>query len=145
VADETGRRIPWELVYCSRSGPPSQPWLEPDVNDDLRALAKDSVPGVVVAPIGFVSDHMEVKFDLDTEAAQTAGEVRLPFARAATVGTDPEFVAQLVDLVRERAASESGETVERVALSPVGPWPDRCPAGCCANLRGYLPACCGAD
>ncbi|RZS82978.1 ferrochelatase [Motilibacter rhizosphaerae] len=145
VEDETGRRVPWELVYCSRSGPPSQPWLEPDVNDDLRELHAQGVPGVVVVPIGFVSDHMEVKFDLDTEAAETAQELGLPYARAATVGTDPEFVAGLVDLVRERAATEAGEDVERVALSAVGPWPDRCPVGCCANLRGYKPALCGQD
>ncbi|RKS77623.1 ferrochelatase [Motilibacter peucedani] len=141
-----GGATPWELVYCSRSGPPSQPWLEPDVNDDLRALREGGVPGVVVAPIGFVSDHMEVKFDLDTEAAETAAEIGLPYARAATVGTDPEFVAGLVDLVQERAAVESGGwTTHRPALTELGPWPDRCPVGCCANLRGPKPALCGSD
>ncbi|WP_331272272.1 ferrochelatase [Motilibacter aurantiacus] len=145
VQAQTGRRIAHELVYCSRSGPPTQPWLEPDVNDHLRALKEAGAPGVVVAPIGFVSDHMEVKFDLDTEAAETAEEIGLPFARAATVGTDPEFVSGLVDLIKERAATESGAAVDRVALSPVGPWPDVCPAGCCANLRAYKPTCCGED
>ena len=94
-----GHDLPWDLVYCSRSGPPTQPWLEPDVNDHLRALHADGVPGVVVAPIGFVSDHMEVKFDLDTEAAETAEEIGLPFSRAATVGAHAQFVAGLVDLV----------------------------------------------
>ena len=145
VDAQRGDTTPWELVYCSRSGPPTQPWLEPDVNDDLRALSAAGAPGVVVAPIGFVSDHMEVKFDLDTEALETAAELNLAYARAATVGTDPEFVAGLVDLVLERAAVESGQAPERPALTALGPWPDRCPVGCCANLRGPKPACCGSD
>ena len=147
VAAQTGTEVPWSLVYCSRSGPPTQPWLEPDVNDDLRALSAAGAPGVVVAPIGFVSDHMEVKFDLDTEAAETAQELGLPYARAATVGTDPQFVAGLVDLVVERAAVESGEAArtQRASLSSIGPWPDRCPVGCCANLRGPKPAVAGSD
>ncbi|MGL5829383.1 MAG: ferrochelatase, partial [Angustibacter sp.] len=86
VGAELGRAVPWTLVYCSRSGPPSQPWLEPDIGDHLRARAAGHSPGVAVCPIGFISDHMEVVFDLDTEAASIAAEVRLPFARAATVG-----------------------------------------------------------
>jgi protoporphyrin/coproporphyrin ferrochelatase len=93
----------WDLVYCSRSGPPNQPWTEPDVNDHLAALHAAGVPAVVCVPIGFVSDHMEVIYDLDTEAAQTAADLGLPFARAATAGVDPEFVSALVDLVVERA------------------------------------------
>ena len=100
VREETGHRYPSALVYCSRSGPPQVPWLEPDVNDHLRSLHEKGVPGVVVIPIGFVSDHMEVIYDLDTEAKATAEEIGLPFARAATAGVDPRFVAMVRDLLR---------------------------------------------
>ncbi len=145
AGDLVGRRLEWDLVYCSRSGPPSQPWLEPDVNDHLRDLHARGVPGVVVVPVGFVSDHMEVKFDLDTEARETAQELGLPFARAATVGTDPRFVAGLVDLVLERAAQLRGESPAQPASGALGPSHAVCPAGCCRNLRGDRPAACGAD
>jgi ferrochelatase len=140
-----GRPLQWDLVYCSRSGPPSQPWLEPDVNDHLRSLHAQGVPGVVVVPVGFVSDHMEVKFDLDTEARETAEELGLPFARAATVGTDPRFVAGLVDLVLERAAQLRGGSPAQPASGALGPSHAVCPASCCRNLRGDRPAACGAD
>lgn len=144
--DQTGLQPEWDLVYCSRSGSPAQPWLEPDINDHLKALAGTGVPGVVVVPIGFVSDHMEVVFDLDTEAAQTAAELGLFFVRVPTPGTDPRFVAGLVDLLLERAATERGESPRRPALGDHGPWPDVCPAGCCANLRAAgKPAACGVD
>jgi ferrochelatase len=135
-----------ELVYCSRSGPPQQPWLEPDVNDALRALAADGVRTVVVAPIGFVSDHMEVRYDLDTEAAQTAAEVGLEMVRVPTVGADPEFVSGLVDLLVERAAQARGP----VPADPPS-WPGHavspsvCRSGCCPNLRAAKPALCGTD
>ena len=146
VAERVGAEPDWELVYCSRSGPPSQPWLEPDVGDHLRALRDKGAPGVVVAPIGFVSDHMEVAFDLDTEAAEVAQEIGLPFARAATVGAGGEFVAGLVDLVEERAAAGRGEPVDRVSVGTWGPSHDVCPVGCCRNLRApERPAACGAD
>ena len=102
VAAEIGYQRPWHLAYSSRSGPPSQPWLEPDINDLLAQLAAAGSRAVVVVPIGFVSDHMEVKFDLDVEAAQTAGRLGLSFARAATPGTDPRFVSMITDLVCER-------------------------------------------
>jgi protoporphyrin/coproporphyrin ferrochelatase len=140
------RSLDHELVYCSRSGPPQQPWLEPDVNDALRALAADGVKTVVVAPIGFVSDHMEVRFDLDTEAAETAAEVGLQMVRVPTVGTDPEFVSGLVDLVIERAAQARGG-----ATGPSPSWPGDevspsvCRPGCCPNLRAAKPALCGTD
>jgi ferrochelatase len=140
------RGLDHELVYCSRSGPPTQPWLEPDVNDALRDLAAHGVRTVVVAPIGFVSDHMEVRFDLDTEAAETAAAVGLKMVRVPTVGTDPEFVSGLVDLVLERAAQARGTTS---VLSPS--WPDHeaspsvCRPGCCPNLRVAKPALCGSD
>ncbi len=149
VADEVARRrgtpTAWELVYCSRSGPPSQPWLEPDVNDRLAQVHADGAAGVVVVPIGFVSDHMEVVYDLDTEAAETAAGLGLPFVRAASVGTDPRFVTGLVDLLVERAAAERGERPQRPATGALGPSHDVCPVGCCRNLRGERPAACGED
>lgn len=120
-----GVELDGELVFCSRSGPPTQPWLEPDVNDRLRELAGEGVTHVVLHPIGFISDHMEVVHDLDTEALATAAEVGISAVRAATVGREPAFVRQLVDL----------------ALAPIRP----CPAGCCPNLRTYRPALCGED
>lgn len=138
--------VPWDLVYCSRSGPPSQPWLEPDIGPHLEKLAADGAPGVVVVPIGFVSDHMEVVFDLDTEAEQVARELGLPFARVATSGRSPAFAAALAALVVERAAAERGENPDRPALPGAGPWHDVCPVGCCANLRDpQRPAACGVD
>ncbi len=142
VAASTGRSPRWDLVYCSRSGPPSQPWLEPDVNDHLEALHAAGCPGVAVVPIGFVSDHLEVRYDLDTEASETAVRLQLPFVRVATVGVDPRFVAQLVDLVAERDAAEAGERVDRRALGDLGPSHDVCPAHCCPNPRGARPAAC---
>jgi protoporphyrin/coproporphyrin ferrochelatase len=145
IHQETGRRHHHDLVYCSRSGAPHIPWLEPDVNDHLRQLHADDVPGVVLVPIGFVSDHMEVVYDLDTEALATAAELGLPAMRAATAGIDPRFVAVVRDLLLERAAVERGEDVVRAA---VGRWPacwDRCPVGCCPNPRAERPALAGAD
>ena len=143
VREETGHRYASELVFCSRSGT-QVPWLGPDVNDHLRVLRQRGVPGVVVVPIGFVSDHMEVIYDLDTEAAATAEEVGLPFARAATAGIDPRFVAVVRDLLLERAAAERGESPERAAEGSDPLW-DVCPAGCCPNPRGPRPALCGQD
>jgi ferrochelatase len=144
VAQRTGVVREHELVYCSRSGAPHAPWLEPDVGDRLAELAKDHVPGVVLAPIGFVSDHMEVVFDLDTEAMATARDLGVPVARAATAGTHPAFVAAIRDLLTERAAIERGEAVQRASVLPpgstVGPSHDVCPPDCCRNLRGQRPA-----
>jgi protoporphyrin/coproporphyrin ferrochelatase len=128
VAAELGYRRPWRLAYSSRSGPPSQPWLEPDINDCLADLAATGSRAVVVSPIGFVSDHMEVRFDLDVEAAQTAAKLGLAFARAATPGTDPRFVSMISDLVHERL-----DGFAPAALGGLGPGPDSCPAGCCAQ------------
>ena len=144
VREETGHRYPSEVVFCSRSGRPQDPWLEPDVNDHLRSLRLRDVPGVVLVPIGFVSDHMEVAYDLDHEARATAEEIGLPFARAATAGVDPRFVAMVRDLLLERSAVERGEPVERAASGSDPVW-DVCPAGCCANPRGPKPALCGED
>lgn len=136
IADQLGDELPLstELVYCSRSGAPHIPWLEPDINDRLEELAADGVTGVIVVPIGFVSDHMEVKYDLDTEAAQTARRLGLAYVRAGTVGTNSRFVAGLVDLLEERAAQVRGENPERPAVTPEGP------LGMCAG--GAEATCC---
>jgi len=123
-----------DLVYCSRSGPPGQPWLEPDVNDHLRALSAAGARAVVLVPIGFVSDHMEVVYDLDVQARATASELGLPMARAATVGTDPRFVAVARDLLGERAAVESGCRPVRTVAGGGAPSHDVCPPGCCRNV-----------
>ena len=145
VAATTGIDHRLDLVYCSRSGPPSQPWLEPDVNDHLEAVVRDGAPAAVLVPIGFVSDHMEVRYDLDTEALATAERLGLPVTRAATVGTDPRFVTAIRELVLERAAVVRGEQPARPALGELGPSHDVCPAGCCPNLRDTgRPALCGA-
>jgi ferrochelatase len=141
VRRELGRELPPEVVYCSRSGPPSQPWLEPDVNDRLEELAAEGRRVVALAPVGFVSDHMEVVYDLDTEAVATAERLGLRLVRVPTVGVDEAFVGGLVDLLEERAAEARGEAV------PTGPGvrPSVCPAGCCPNLREARPALCGSD
>jgi ferrochelatase len=145
VAAATGTDHHLDLVYCSRSGPPEQPWLEPDVNDHLEALVAEGVPSAVLVPIGFVSDHMEVRYDLDTEARATAARLGLPVTRAATVGTDPRFVAAVRELVLERAAVVRGDQPVRRSLGELGPSHDVCPAGCCPNVRDpQRPALCGA-
>ena len=145
VREETGHRYPSALVYCSRSGPPTVPWLEPDVNDHLRTLRDREVPAVVLVPIGFVSDHMEVVYDLDTEAMATARDLGIAFERAATAGVDPRFVAMVRDLLLERAAFERGEDPPRASVGAIPPAWDVCAAGCCANPRGPRPALCGSD
>ena len=134
-----------ELVFCSRSGPPTQPWLEPDVNDRLEELATGGATTVVVAPIGFVSDHMEVIYDLDTEAAETAERLGLRMVRVPTVGTDGEFVSGLVDLLLERAGEARGEQPSRPAWPGTDARPSVCRPGCCPNLRVAKPALCGQD
>jgi ferrochelatase len=135
VSERRGVEYQHDLVYCSRSGPPSQPWLEPDVNDHLRQLKAEGVAAVVAIPIGFISDHMEVIYDLDTEAAETADELGLPFARAATAGVHPEFVSGLVDLMVERAQAARGAAVEAAVIpgGTVGRY--RCLPDCCVNAR----------
>lgn len=144
VRQETGRRHAHELVFCSRSGSPRTPWLEPDVNDHLEAIAERNATGVVVIPIGFVSDHMEVVYDLDTEAQATAGRLKLPFVRAATAGIDPRFVALVRDLVLERAAVERGEEVVRAVEGALPACWDRCQPNCCPNPQAEKPALGGA-
>lgn len=121
----------WDLCYQSRSGPPQVPWLEPDVNDHLEALAADGVTEVTLMPLGFVSDHMEVKFDLDHQAADTAARLGISLRRAPSVGTHPAFVAGLRELVEEKIA---GGEVKWVGEA--GPWPDPCPDGHCLPPPG---------
>ena len=134
--------IGWDLVYQSRSGPPSQPWLEPDINDRIEELAADGVTGLVIVPLGFISDHMEVKWDLDTEALETAQEQGMLAVRVPTPGVHAAFVSGLVDLVLERR--DGVPTADRPALTPLGPWFDVCRPGCCENIRlGFKPALAG--
>jgi protoporphyrin/coproporphyrin ferrochelatase len=122
----------FELAWQSRSGPPSVPWLEPDINDRLVTLAADGVAAVVVSPTGFVSDHVEVLWDLDVEAAQSAERLGLRFARAATAGTHPAFVAMIADLVLEQLEGAEPRSLGRLGLCGID-----CPAGCCpAPTRG---------
>ncbi len=135
VTAEIGYRRPWLLAYSSRSGPPSQPWLEPDINDLLAERAAAGSRAAVVVPVGFVSDHMEVKFDLDVEAAETARRLGLAFARAATPGTDRRFVSMITDLVCERL-----DGTAPLALGALGAGPDSCPAGCCGSAPGRTAA-----
>jgi ferrochelatase len=128
VADAAGRPESdgWDLVFQSRSGPPSQPWLGPDVVDAIEALPVGTA-AVVVAPIGFVSDHMEVVFDLDTEAEAAAEARGIRLVRAGTAGTHPAFVTMIRQLIDERL----DPTVEKRSLSPLGPSHDVCPPGHC--------------
>ena len=116
------------LVYQSRSGAPGQPWLEPDILDHLREVkAGNLASAVILAPIGFISDHMEVLYDLDVEAAQLCGELSLPMVRAKTVGVHPKFVSMIRELIEERIHPET----ERRALGSLGPREDVCAENCC--------------
>ncbi|MER6484627.1 ferrochelatase [Streptomyces virginiae] len=144
VAVRTGVARPWKLVYQSRSGAPHIPWLEPDICDHLEALHAEGAPAVVMVPIGFVSDHMEVLYDLDTEATARAAELGLPVARSATVGADPSFAGAVRELVLERAAKERGEPAEECWVGLLGQSHDLCAVGCCP-ARSPRPAAAGAD
>lgn len=121
------------------------PWLEPDVNDRIEELAEVGATGIVLVPIGFVSDHMEVIYDLDTEALATAERVGVAAVRAATPGVDARFVALVRDLVLERAAVERGELVVRAARGTMPVNQDRCAIGCCPNPRAEVPTLGGLD
>lgn len=117
----------WQLAFQSRSGSPSQPWLGPDICDALRQLQAEGARDVVVAPVGFVSDHMEIIYDLDTEAMALCHELGLNMVRAATAGTHPAFIAMIRELIMERL----DETVARRSLGADGPRCDVCHLGCC--------------
>ncbi len=148
VMDTVGREVPgaaeiaWELVYQSRSGPASQPWLEPDVCDVIATLPAQGVQAVAIVPLGFVSDHMEVRWDLDTEAMEAAAAAGLRAVRTPTPGVDPAYVSGLVDLVEERLNGTPAH--ERPHFTDLGPWFDVCRPGCCENVRaGFKPAAAG--
>ena len=134
--------------HGATSGPPHQPWLEPDVNDLLEERAAEGVRDVVLSPIGFVSDHMEVAYDLDTEALATARGLGMTAVRAATVGTAPVFVKQLVDLVLERAALARGDDVEEAVVGSFPAFPSVTPNDCCLRVHEQpsgIPALCSED
>lgn len=127
--------VNWQLVYQSRSGPPQIPWLEPDICDVIETLPESGVQGVAVVPVGFVSDHMEVIWDLDTEAKDAAAEAGIEFERVATAGTHPAFVGALADAIEQRLGTETAPP--RVSACGQGTWFDNCPADCCTKiLRG---------
>jgi ferrochelatase len=149
----SGGVLPADLVFQSRSGPPSVPWLEPDVNDHLAALAKGVLPdgtplaggaptAVVVVPVGFVSDHMEVVHDLDVEAARTAASLGLPFARAKAPGPTARFAAMVRELVTERTSGAPALALGGLGLGAFAGGADDCPADCCryAAVRPGRPS-----
>jgi ferrochelatase len=121
----------WSLAFQSRSGPPQVPWLEPDINTALADLASNGVTSVVVVPIGFVSDHVEIIWDLDHEAAESAERLGLHLTRVRTPGTDPRFVAALADLVNDAFAGHE--------LQHAPDWAMLCTGACCPNGRADLP------
>jgi ferrochelatase len=123
--------VRWQLVYQSRSGRPQDPWLEPDILDHLRRLRTEGASEVVVMPIGFLSDHIEILYDLDFEAQQVAKESGLTMIRASTVGTHPKFVSMVRGLIAERLS----DTSDRLAIGCRPAWPDVCPADCCPAPR----------
>ncbi|MCD2440673.1 ferrochelatase [Agromyces sp. SYSU K20354] len=132
---------PWSLVYQSRSGDPRTPWLEPDINDAIAELATGGLTdAVVIVPFGFVSDHMEVMWDLDNEAVETAGEHGLKVRRVPTPGVHPAYVSGLVDLVLERV--NDVPDAERPHLTGLGPWPDhrRIAGGAVVDTAGAAEA-----
>jgi ferrochelatase len=134
----------WRLVYQSNNASYGrEPWLGPDIGDALRAAKAEGAASVVVAPIGFVCDHMEVVIDLDIEAAATAREIGLDMARAATVGTHPAYIGMVRELIIERLTADA----PRRALGSLGPSHDRCPADCCLSGRPgpAKPSLCGID
>jgi len=137
-----GTSCAWQLVFQSRSGPPQVPWLEPDINDAMAELPGRGRRAVLIVPLGFVSDHMEVLWDLDTEAMETAGELGLTAIRTPTPGTHPAYVSGLVDLMVERL--DGTAAADRPHETDLGPWYDVCRPGCCENKRlGFQPALAG--
>ncbi|MEM7128989.1 MAG: ferrochelatase [Chloroflexota bacterium] len=134
VAEEVGVKN-WQLVYQSRSGPPQQPWLEPDICDHLEVLHAQGVEDVVILPIGFISDHMEVIYDLDTEAKELCQSLGLNMIRAATVGTHPRFVQMIRELIVERTS----DSPNRLVLGTRGANHDICGPNCCLSGRPGEP------
>lgn len=128
--------VPWKLVYQSRSGPPDQPWLAPDVRQVLAGLGdREQTPHVLLVPIGFLSDHMEVQYDLDIEAGAVAAEAGVNLLRAQTLGTHPDLIVMVRELIEERATP----LVERPVVGNLGPAPDECPQDCSRCTRPPRP------
>jgi protoporphyrin/coproporphyrin ferrochelatase len=126
--DSAGMAEKWHLVYQSRSGSPHQPWLGPDIGDFLeQQYGKSPMRDVIVVPIGFISDHMEVLYDLDTELARRCDRLGTNMVRAGTVGTHPRFVRMIRELILERIS----DAPQRLCLGPLGPSHDVCPDDCC--------------
>ena len=138
-----GSSLSWQLAYQSRSGPPSMPWLEPDINDVINSLPALGRKAVIVVPVGFVSDHVEVVWDLDNEALETAAAQGLWFYRVTTPGTDPRFVSALVDLVMDRL--EPGLAPDRPSPTGRAERPDFCAVQCCSNAQGPKPTTAAVD
>lgn len=136
VSTALGRAFGWDLVFQSRSGPPQVPWLEPDVLEHVQTLAKaGDTSAVVLIPAGFVSDHMEVCYDLDTEALTVASELGLVARRVPTVGTHPKFIAAIRELIEERLF----DSPTRRSIGELPAMPDACSAGCCPVPRRTSP------
>ncbi|MCA9880301.1 MAG: ferrochelatase, partial [Thermomicrobiales bacterium] len=140
VADLAGAER-YQLAWQSRSGPPQIPWLEPDVLDVLDDLAVSGARRVILVPVGFISDHLEVLFDLDEEANARAAELGLSFTRLPSVGTDPRFVTMIRELIEERLT----DNPERLALGTLGPSHDLCPMNCCRLGESHRPRTLVAD
>lgn len=126
VAERTGIKS-WRLAYQSRSGPPTQPWLEPDICDVIRTWESPNEHPIVIVPIGFLTDHMEVLYDLDTEARQLCEARGISMIRAGTVGAHPRFVRMLYELIAERLRGDS----RRSSIGQFPASPDVCPSECC--------------
>ena len=129
IAESVGMEN-WELVFQSRSGPPTQPWLEPDVCDHIESLSESEVRNVIILPVGFLSDHMEVMFDLDTEAKEACDEKGFKLFRVPTVGVHPKFVTMIRELIEERGLEK-----EKVAVGQYPANHDVCPKDCCGSGR----------
>ena len=131
IMEEVGD-FSWDLVYQSRSGPPQQPWLEPDVCDRIEELHNEGgLSDLILLPIGFVSDHMEVLFDLDTEAKELCEKLGVNFVRAATMGVHSRAIQMIRELLEERIATERGEKPDRPAVGQYPANHDVCPVDCC--------------
>ena len=127
-----GRAEGWELAFQSRSGRPAEAWLEPEVRDCVRRLhGGGGVKDVVIVPIGFLAENLEVVYDLDVEVGRLCIKLGINMVRRAVVGTHPRLVSMIHELIMERM----DPSAPRLALGSEGPWPDECPMGCCEALR----------
>lgn len=138
VAEKTGVKN-WELAYQSRSGPPTIPWLEPDILDVLNRLKEENCKSVVVAPIGFISDHMEVIYDLDYEAKNLAQELDIVFERASTASTNPKFIDMIRDLIVERIEGREAACIGNLRALPDDCKPECCPLGAVRPMHTAAP------